>query len=145
MTYAPITTARLAGCSAEQLDYWARHGVVAPDADGSYSFRDLVALRMIHSLLDAGVPLRRVRRAVQTLLEHSDDLAGLRLVADGDRVYACHDDGEILDALRHGQLALFVPLDRIVADVEADVAGFDRDRQSFVDELRAVDAPTGSS
>ena len=144
MTYAPLPTARLAGCSAAQLDYWARHGVVTPGPDGTYSFRDLVALRMIHSLLDAGVPLRRVRRAVQMLLEHGDDLSGLRLVADGDRIYACHDDGEILDALRHGQLALFVAVDRIVADVEADVAGFDRDRQSFVDELRAADAPTGS-
>ena len=144
MTFAPLPTARLAGCTAEQLEYWARHGVVTPGADGAYSFRDLVALRMIHSLLDAGVPLRRVRSAVQTLLDHGDDLAGLRLVADGERVYACHDDGEILDALKHGQLALFVAVDRIVADVEADVAGFDRDRQSFVDELRAADAPTGS-
>ena len=145
MTYAPITTARLAGCSTEQLDYWAGHGVVTPGADGSYSFRDLVALRMITSLLDAGVPLRRVRRAVQTLLEYRGDLSELQLVAEGDRVYACHDDGEILDALRHGQLALFVPVGRIVADVEADVAGFDRDRQSFVDELRTADAPTASS
>jgi DNA-binding transcriptional MerR regulator len=144
VTYAPLPTARLAGCSAAQLEYWARHGVVTPGPDGTYSFRDLVALRMIHSLLDAGVPLRRVRRAVQMLLEQGDDLSGLRLVADGDRIYACHDDGEILDALRHGQLALFVAVDRIVADVEADVAGFDRDRQSFVDELRAAEAPTGS-
>jgi len=144
VTYAPLPTARLAGCSAAQLDYWARHGVVTPGPDGTYTFRDLVALRMIHSLLDAGVPLRRVRRAVQMLLDHGDDLSGLRLVADGDRIYACHDDGEILDALRHGQLALFVAVDRIVADVEADVAGFDRDRQSFVDELRAAETPTGA-
>jgi len=39
---------------------------------------------------------------------------------------------------------LFVAVDRIAAEVEADVAGFDRDRQSFVDELRA-DEPAGSS
>jgi len=145
VTYAPLPTARLAGCSAAQLEYWARHGVVTPAADGTYLFRDLVALRMIHSLLDAGVPLRRARRAVQMLREHGDDLVGLRLVADGDRIYACRDDGEILDALRHGQLALFVPVDRIVAEMQADVARFDRDRQSFVDELRAAEAPTGSA
>ena len=144
MTYAPLPTARLAGCSPAQLRYWADHDVVVPAADGTYAFRDLVALRMIQALLDAGVPLRRVRRAVQMLLEHGGDLAGLQLVADGDRIYACHDDGEILDALRQGQLALFVAVDRIVADVEAEVAGFDRDRQSFVEELRAAEAPTGS-
>ena len=72
---------------------------------------------------------------MQALAAHGDDLAGLRLVADGDRVYACHDDGEILDALARGQLALFVAVDRIAADVEADVAGFENERQSFVDEL----------
>jgi DNA-binding transcriptional MerR regulator len=139
VTYAPLPTARLAGCSAAQLDYWARHGVVTPGPDGTYSFRDLVALRMIHSLLDAGVPLRRVRRAVQMLLEHGDDLSGLRLVADGDRIYACHDDGEILDALRHGQLALFVAVDRFADEVEAEVSDFDADRRAFVAELQARD------
>jgi DNA-binding transcriptional MerR regulator len=156
--FPPLATTRLAGCSPDQLDYWARHSVVVPAADGSYGFRDLVALRMIKSLLDAGVPLRRVRRAVSALAEY-DDLAGLRLVADGERVYACHDEGAILDALGHGQLALFVAVHRIVNDVEADVAAFDRDRQSFVAGLRdddippsdaldapsdALDAPTGA-
>ena len=137
MTYAPLPTARLAGCSAAQLDYWARHGVVTPGPDGTYSFRDLVALRMIHSLLDAGVPLRRVRRAVQMLLEHGDDLSGLRLVADGDRIYACHDDGEILDALRAGQLALFVAVDQVAADVDAGVRAFSLERDAFVEGLTA--------
>ena len=147
MAFPPLQTARLAGCSRDQLDYWARHAVVVPAADGTYDFHDLVALRMIRSLLEAGLPLRRVRRAVQALAAHGDDLAGLRLVADGDRVYVCHDDGEILDALARGQLALFVAVDRIAADVEADVAGFEHERQSFVDELRAPDevgVPTGT-
>jgi DNA-binding transcriptional MerR regulator len=138
--FPPLVTARLTGCSPDQLEYWARHDVVVPADDGTYGFRDLVALRMITSLLDAGVPLRRVRRAVSALTEY-DDLAGLRLVADGDRIYACHDEGAILDALGHGQLALFVAVHRIVGDVEADVAAFDLDRQSFVAGLRDDDVP----
>ena len=77
---------------------------------------------MVHSLLDAGVPLRARAAGGAELRRHGDDLAGLRLVADGDAVYACHDDGQILDALKHGQLALFVAVDRFAADVEAEVA-----------------------
>jgi hypothetical protein len=65
-------------------------------------------------------------------------------VTDGDRVWACRDDGQILDALHHGQLALFVSVDRLAADVEADVREFSRDRQSFVDGLRRGDHPAGS-
>jgi DNA-binding transcriptional MerR regulator len=108
-----------------------------------YAFRDLVALRMVRALLDAGVPLARTRRAVSALVEGGDDLAGLRLVTDGTRVWACRDDGQILDALRHGQLALFVAVDRIAADVEADIREFAAERQSFVAGLRAaVDHPS---
>jgi hypothetical protein len=113
------------------------------DAPGPYSFRDLVALRMVRSLLEAGLPLARIRRAVRELTAAGEDVVGLRMVTDGERVWACRDDGQILDALRHGQLALFVAVDRIAADVEADVRDFSRDRQSFVEGLRGSDHPAG--
>src|SRR5207247_2126669 len=114
-----------------QLDTWRRIGLLVPDAadpSGPYSFRDLVALRMVASLLDAGLPMARIRRAVAELLRTGDDIAGLRLVTDGDTVWACRDDGQILDALRHGQLALFVAVDRFASEVEAEVRDFDADR-----------------
>ena len=94
---------------------------------------------MVRSLLDAGVPLARIRRAVTALLDAGEDLAGLRMITDGEHVWACRDDGQILDALRHGQLALFVAVDRIAADVESDVRQFAAERQSFVAGLRASD------
>ena len=109
------------GGAARLLGAHAASSSPTPGDDGPYSFRDLVALRMVRSLLDAGLPLARIRRAVAELVGSGEDLAGLRLVTDGDRVWACHDDGQILDALRHGQLALFVAVDRLAADVEAEV------------------------
>jgi DNA-binding transcriptional MerR regulator len=149
MGFTALQAARLTGCTPTQLDYWAAHGVVVPDqnrATADYQFRDLVALRMVRALLDAGVPLNRTRRAVSELRAGNDDLSGLRIVTDGERVWACHDDGQILEALRHGQLALFVAVDRIAADVESDVRQFAAERQSFVAGLRApadVPADTG--
>lgn len=144
--FSALQAARLSGCTAAQLDYWARVGLIspAPDSELTYSFRDLVALRMVRSLLEAGLPLARIRRAVAALVEAGEDIAGLHMVTDGDRVWACRDDGQILDALRHGQLALFVAVDRIAADVETDVRQFSRDRQSFVEGLRGFDHPAGS-
>jgi len=145
--FTPPQAARLAGCTAAQLEYWDRCGLVVPavDVEDPYTFRDLVALRMVRSLLDTGLPLARIRRAVTELTKGGDDITELRLVTDGDRVWACRDDGQILDALRHGQLALFVAVDRLAADLEADVREFTRERQSFVADLRAhPDHPAGS-
>jgi DNA-binding transcriptional MerR regulator len=110
--------------------------VPPPGRTHPYTFQDLVALRVVASLLDAGLSLARIRRAVHYLVESGEDVAALSLVTDGDTVWACRDDGEILDALRHGQVALFVGVDRITADVETEVRAFDAERQEFVDGLR---------
>ena len=141
--FAAGPAARLGGCSRSQLGHWRRNGVVVPsEADGTYSFRDLVALRVVVSLLDAGLPMVRVRAALELLRAaapggEGDALAGLRIVTDGVSVFACYDDGQILDALRNGQLALFVPVDRFARALEADVAAFNGERDEFLAHLRA--------
>jgi DNA-binding transcriptional MerR regulator len=138
--------ARLTGNTAAQLRSWERLGLVAPGAGDPerYSFRDLVALRVVASLLDAGLSLARIRRALGYLVEAGEDIAALSLVTDGESVWACRDDGQVLDALRHGQLAFFVAVDRMAAEVQAEVGEFDAERQAFVDELRAAH-PAGSA
>ena len=50
-------------------------------------------------------------------------------------MFACRDDGQILDALSHGQLALFVAVDRFADEVDAEVRAFDSDRRAFVETL----------
>ncbi len=134
MPYSAHQAARLSGCSSAQLAYWERIGLVAP-TDAAYSFRDLVALRVVASLLEAGLSLGRVRQAVHYLVATGEDIAGLRLVTNGEQVWACHDDGQILDALRRGQLALFVEVDAYASEVDAEVRSFDAERQQFVERL----------
>ena len=140
MGYTAIQASRFSGCTTAQLEAWQRTGLVVPsdlttDPVAPYSFRDLVAVRMVASLLDAGLPMARVRRAVTELAAAGHDLAELSLVSDGESVWACRDDGEILDALRHGQLALFVAVDRFADEVDAEVRAFDSDRRAFVETL----------
>jgi len=134
--YTAAQAAKLAGCTVSQLRYWSRSHLVTPTADGGgYSFRDLVSLWVVRSLLDAGLSSTRVHAALRWVRESGDDLASLRIVTDGRNVWACHDDGQILDALRAGQLALFVAVDRLAADVDAEVRAFDADRAAFVEQL----------
>jgi DNA-binding transcriptional MerR regulator len=108
---APVACA-VAGISYRQLDYWARTGVVAPsvaEAEGAggrrlYAFRDIVALKVVKRLLDAGVSLQSVRRAITTLRRGGeDDLATMTLISDGRTVYQCRSAEEIVDLLQGGQ------------------------------------------
>jgi DNA-binding transcriptional MerR regulator len=147
--YPAIQAARLSGCTSAQLDTWSRIGLVVPDvhAGGTaiYSFRDLVALRMVASLIESGVAMARIRRAVRELVDAGEDIASLSLVSEGDTVLACRDDGQVLDALRHGQLAVFVSVGSLAEEVEADVRTFDAERRAFVAGLRSRNAhPSGS-
>lgn len=143
MHFSALQATRLTGCSVSQLGYWDRIGLVSPSVVGTgergYTFRDLVALRVVGALLDAGLPLQRIGKAVLFLQESGETLDGLRLVSDGATVYACRDDGQVLDALRGGQLALFVSVDAVAADVEAVVREFRRERDEFVGQLRDED------
>lgn len=144
MRATPPQAARLSGCTPRQLAVWARVGLVEPAGDGSYGFRDLVALRVVSSMLEAGLSLAKVKDAIRYLVDSGEDIAGLRIVTDGNKLWACRDDGQILDALRHGQLALFVALDRYVDDVRTEIAAFDAERDAFVAGLEPEQAEIAS-
>lgn len=108
-----------------------------------YSFRDLVALKVVKSLLDGGMSLQRVRRAYDYLRGHAgleEHLSSLKLVTDGKSIFkVCKDEGEILDALRQGQMSFFLAIDKLVGEVDSGVSEFLRDRDHFVKTLRAVE------
>src|ERR671919_2427205 len=83
---------KIVGITYRQLDYWARTDLIRPsiaDARGSgsqrrYSYRDLVDLKVIKSLLDAGVSLQSARRAIEYLRENlGEDIASANLVISG--------------------------------------------------------------
>lgn len=143
---------RLTDCTAHQLRYWDRVGLIQPSIQGTggrpgkrrlYSFRDLVALRVVKSLLDNGMSVQRVRRAWDYLRRTADmdgHLAEVKLVTDGQSIFkVASDEGELIDALREGQLAFFVAIDEITREVEDDVTRFELDRENFLEMLRRVE------
>lgn len=159
--FTSFSAGRLTGCTGNQLRYWDKIGLVKPSVQATrgrpgvrrlYSFRDLIALKVVKSLLDGGMSLQRVRRAIEYLRENAgldQQLSQLRLITDGQTIFAVgRDDGEILDALRQGQLAFVLAIDRLAGEVDEDVAEFTRDRDQFVralkhagDDLDAEEAP----
>lgn len=105
-----------------------------------YSFRDLVALKVVKSLLDGGMSLQRVRRAWDYLNRKAgldEHLAEVKLVTDGRSIFkVVRREGEVLDALRQGQMAFFVAIDQVTRQVSDNVTEFRRDRDQFLRALR---------
>ncbi|MGZ4132401.1 MAG: MerR family transcriptional regulator [Actinomycetota bacterium] len=120
---------KIVGITYRQLDYWARTDLVTPsvrDASGSgtqrlYSFQDLVTLRVIKSLLDTGVSLQRVRKAVDHLKAMDRSVAGVTLMSDGRGVYEAHSPEAVVDLLMQGQGVFAIALDRVQEDVETAI------------------------
>jgi DNA-binding transcriptional MerR regulator len=110
--YRGPTACNAAGITYRQLDYWARTGLVEPTVRGAtgsgtqrlYSFRDILILKVIKRLLDAGISLQQIRQAVQHLRERgTDDLTRVTLMSDGASVYECTSNDEVIDLLQGGQ------------------------------------------
>jgi DNA-binding transcriptional MerR regulator len=125
---------KIVGISYRQLDYWARTDLIRPsitDAQGSgtqrvYSYRDLVELRVIKQLLDAGVSLRRARKAIEYLRgQMGEELAAASLVLNGAGSVLARSDGEIIDLMRQGQGVFnVVPLGGMLEELDARIHEF---------------------
>jgi hypothetical protein len=69
----------------------------------------------------------------------------VKLVTDGQSIFKiCRRDGEVMDALRDGQMAFFVAIDDIATGVETKVRQFEEDRERFVRALRSAAAHTAT-
>ena len=129
--YRGPTACNAAGITYRQLDYWARTGLVEPsvrEASGSgtqrlYSFRDILVLKIVKKLLDAGVSLPNIRTAITTLGQRgAQELAQLTLVSDGTTVYDVTSPEEMVDLLQGGQAVFAIAVGRQVRDVEGTLA-----------------------
>jgi DNA-binding transcriptional MerR regulator len=123
--YRSEAACHAAGISHRQLDYWARTGLVKPSVrfgqpgkHNLYSFRDILLLKVIKRLLDAGISLKQARVAVLHLQRYEgDDLSRVTLMSDGVSIYELTSDDEII-ALLKGNTAVFgVALDRVAEEV----------------------------
>lgn len=129
-TYSGTQAARIAGISYRRLDYWARTDLVRPtaaDARGSgsrrrYTYRDLLELRVIKNLLDAGIKLESIRKVFAYMREHvTSDISAAHIVISGSSVILCDGD-ELIDVLRHGQGVLnILPLSGVRDEVDRGI------------------------
>lgn len=115
--YSGRKAAEVVGISYRQLDYWARTDLVRPslaEARGSgsrrlYSYRDLLELKVIKTLLDAGLKLESVRQVFTYMREQlGEDISSANLVISGTKSVLVRSGEELIDVLQQGQGVLNV-------------------------------------
>jgi DNA-binding transcriptional MerR regulator len=129
--------AEIVGISYRQLDYWTRTGLIAPElasARGSgsrrkYSYRNLLELKLVKTMLDSGIKLESVREGFAYLRETlGQEVASARLVIADGAATLVTDDAQMVDVINrfHGQGVLnLIDLDGLKGQVDAAVLEMD--------------------
>ncbi len=135
--YRGPTACNAAGITYRQLDYWARTGLVEPTVRGAtgsgtqrlYGFRDILLLKVIKRLLDAGISLQQIRTAVAHLRARgTDDLTRVTLMSDGASVYECTSNDEVIDLLQGGQGVFGIAIGGVWREIEGSLADLPSER-----------------
>jgi DNA-binding transcriptional MerR regulator len=130
--YRAPQVCNLVGISYRQLDYWARTGLIRPSVQGArgsgtqrlYSFTDIVQLKVVKRLLDAGMSLKRIRSAMDILraqLDSDAPLADVTLLSDGTTIYAAHSPDEVVDVFRRGQGVFGIAVGPVQEELEGEI------------------------
>ncbi|HEY7070687.1 MAG TPA: MerR family transcriptional regulator [Acidimicrobiales bacterium] len=132
-SYSGKRAAAIVGITYRQLDYWARTDLIRPslaDAHGSgsrrrYTYRDLLELKLVKTLLDNGIKLESIRDAFSLMRDQlGDDVSSAKLVIAGNSAVLVRENAELIDVVNRyqGQGVLnLLALDGVVEQVDAAI------------------------
>lgn len=139
---------QIAGITYRQLDYWARTDLVVPsirNAAGSgsqrlYSFKDILVLKIVKQLLDTGISLQNIRKAVDQIRSRGvEDLATITLFSDGRTVFECTSKEEVFDLLQGGQGVFGIGIGGAMRELAGSIAEFPAETVSEEDIVAPVE------
>ncbi len=145
MNFNSKTVLKITGLTMRQIDYWDRTHFIKPSVSeaagyGSvrlYSFNDLVQTKVAKTLLDKGVSLQKIRKAIiylkKNMPEVKKPLLELRFLTDGETIFVLtRSEKKIIDTLRSGQLVFSIALGEIVEDLKGEVTAIQKERRYSV-------------
>ena len=142
MNFNTKAISRITGLSQRQIDYWDRTHFIKPsvsDAAGKgsirlYSFNDLIQLKVSKTLMDKGVSLQKIRKAITYLKKNMSEiekpLSELKFLTDGETIFVLTKDRKaIIDTLNSGQLVFSVALGEIVENLKGEVIALQKEKR----------------
>ena len=149
--YSSSEVCKIIDLSYRQLDYYDRTDFVKPSINNGggygsrrmYSFSDLLKLKVVKKLLEAGVSLQKIRKAKKYLEENGDgknnNFLKVTLISDGSSVYACSSDKAIIDTLKSGQGVFGIALGKVYEDLKGDIERhFKTSDQNGLDDVKSI-------
>ncbi len=131
----------LTGVSRMQLQHWDNTGMIKPSlrqgngkgSRRSYSFNDIVALKVASGLRREGVRLQKIRAVVEYLGKNCPDvsapLSELRFVTNGVDIFVITDDKDVLlDCLRN-QLVFSFAIGEVMVDLRGALITMQKPRE----------------
>ncbi|MCC6346432.1 MAG: MerR family transcriptional regulator [Nitrospirales bacterium] len=141
MNFNSKTVSRITGLTFRQIDYWDRTHFIKPsvsDAAGKgsvrlYSFKDMAQLKIAKTLMDSGISLQKIRKALHYLKKNMPEidkpLSEIRFLTDGETIFVLTKDREkIIDTLKSGQLVFSLALGEIVETLKGEIVSLQKDR-----------------
>ena len=142
MAYNTNIIIKITGLTQRQVDYWDRTHFIKPsikEASGYgtarlYSFKDLVQLKVAKTLIDKGVSLQKIRKAITYLKKNFPDiqkpLSEMRFLTDSETIFILTDKkGVILDTLSKGQMVFAVAIGELIEELKGEVNKISQDRK----------------
>jgi predicted RNase H-like HicB family nuclease len=136
------TIHKITGLTVRRIDYWDRTHFIKPsvsEASGHgsvrlYSFTDLVQMRVAKTLLDEGISLQKIRKAITYLKKNMPDvkkpLSQLKFVTDGSTLFVItRDEKRIIDVLRKGQFVFSIALGNLIEELKGKVIDMEAERK----------------
>jgi DNA-binding transcriptional MerR regulator len=146
---------KVVGITYRQLDYWDRTGLLGPslqEASGSgtqrlYTFQDIVTLRVVKRLKDAGTSLHKIRQAFDQL--EAEVGANWReqditLLSDGTTIYAATSPEEVVDLLQKGQGVFGIAVRPVHDEVRGEIYRLYPDHAEEVPDLGTIAEAAGT-
>lgn len=142
--FSEKATTAILGVSRQRICYWRKIGLLPPREKGApqgYSYSDLLAMKVVKSIIDAGIRPGRLKLALDTIKAHSkgveNPLLEKSLFAKGKELFYFQDE-KVVDALT-GQYQLYQHQD-FIDELQVDIL---RHRESRVStEASAISLPS---
>ena len=142
MNFNTKTVSKIMGLSIRQIDYWDRTHFIKPSVSeasgyGSvrlYSFNDLIQLKIAKTLIDKGISLQKIRKAITYLKKNMPEvekpLFELKFLTDGETIFVLTKDKKvIIDTLKNGQLVFSIALGRIIEDLKGEIVTMKKEKK----------------
>lgn len=150
--FSTTQAAHITGVSVRQLNYWRKTDLLKPSLQtrgghARYQFTDLIAVRAARQLIDAGVPVQRIRKNLAALIRFLPQvdrpLAELSVLATGDTLLVFHS-GSAFEALTGQEWILDIAHLQREVERQAGSRGGAVQRDMFNDERDSIEIQTES-